>query len=219
MDQSLSFKKGALVLFILSILLCHLNLSAQDLDIDGDVRILDMERVTTHPANVIRNDDGVLAIKQLQIGDFAHGGLVFYVDPSGEHGLVADTLDLAADVIWADTALILGLTGRGVLQGYMNSAIALAALRTISSAVRSCYEHSRNGYSDWFLPSSDELALMNSELHMNGLGNFQDDEFYWSSSELSLSFDFVLAIRFGSIGLHSFGKTSQTPSVRAIRRF
>jgi len=38
------------------------------------------------------------------------------------------------------------------------------------------------GYSDWFLPTLDELDLMYKNLHLKGVCDFADNN-YWSSSE------------------------------------
>lgn len=50
-------------------------------------------------------------------------------------------------------------------------------------AARLCLELEHNGYSDWFLPSKEELNEMNQILHGKRLGDFKDDCSYWSSSE------------------------------------
>jgi hypothetical protein len=39
-------------------------------------------------------------------------------------------------------------------------------------------------YTDWFLPSRDELALMSQNLRENDLGNLRNGNVYWSSSEV-----------------------------------
>lgn len=44
------------------------------------------------------------------------------------------------------------------------------------------YEHDGVAYTDWFLPSRDELNLMYENLRQNGIGQFADSS-YWSSTE------------------------------------
>ena len=197
-----------------------IQLQAQNLEVDGKVIIHEMDTLSMHPANVIRMDDGHLAIKQVQVGDAAYGGIVFYVDPSGEHGLVADTTDLGFGVAWEDTTIDLGIIQDGIYNGQQHTTIILATHRTANTAARLCYESTNNGYSDWFLPSFDELDLMNTELHLNGLGNFIDEAFYWSSTEFALSPYWAKAVKFGSLGAHAFSKTNSFEKVvRAVRRF
>ncbi|MBU4502160.1 MAG: DUF1566 domain-containing protein [Nanoarchaeota archaeon] len=48
-------------------------------------------------------------------------------------------------------------------------------------AAQLCDALNYGGYTDWFLPSKDELNLMFKNLKVNGIGGFADDD-YWSSS-------------------------------------
>ena len=59
-----------------------------------------MDTVTDITANVVRQSDGTLALRQYKIGDIAQGGIIFYIDESGEHGLAADTVDLSTGIRW-----------------------------------------------------------------------------------------------------------------------
>ena len=53
---------------------------------------------------------------------------------------------------------------------------------TATYAAKLCSDHVVGEYSDWFLPSSDELNLMYQNLRLNNLGGFTDSH-YWSSLE------------------------------------
>jgi len=54
-------------------------------------------------------------------------------------------------------------------------------------AAQACDAYTLNGFSDWFLPSRDELHYMYGNLHMNGLGNFKN-EWYWTSTAQNRSY-------------------------------
>ena len=60
-------------------------------------------------------------------------------------------------------------------------------------AAQLCTELNFNGFSDWFLPSRDELNLIYENLFKVGLGDFNKEELnseygsvYWSSSQAPL---------------------------------
>jgi hypothetical protein len=72
-----------------------------------------------------------------------------------------------------------------------------------------------NGYSDWFLPSKDELDLMYQNLHQQGLGGFAAGG-YWSSSEDDSGSGWAQGFSPG--GQLDYGKLSAL-RVRAARAF
>lgn len=89
-------------------------------------------------------------------------------------------------------------TGTAIGTGQRNTQLLLAAMGEAAYAYESgsdkesnyaaklCdnleYTHDGVVYDDWFLPSKDELNLMYNILYVNGIGGFQEWE-YWSSSE------------------------------------
>ena len=71
------------------------------------------------------------------------------------------------------------------------------------------------GYSDWYLPSKDELNQIYINLHKEGLGNF-DDAFHWSSTENSTNHAWG---RDFDTGNPVIANKSVNQHVRAIRVF
>jgi len=72
------------------------------------------------------------------------------------------------------------------------------------------------GYSDWFLPSKDELNLIYTNLYLNDVGDFSDSK-YWSSSEIDSSTGWCLD--FGEESPSSIDSKLSFYSVRAARQF
>jgi len=73
-----------------------------------------------------------------------------------------------------------------------------------------------SGYTDWFLPSKDELKAMYDELKVYSVGDFVN-EWYWSSSEISATQASVMYFTTG--GQTSQLKTANSYSIRACRAF
>ena len=133
------------------------------------------------------------------VGDFAQGGIVFWVDETGQHGLVCAKEDQSTGVRWyAGTTGNTQAKGDGPYAGEANTSIIIAAQVAIGDdgetyAARICNElqitEGGKTYGDWYLPSKGELNLMfvnkaiiNATAIANG-GSGLDSRGYWSSTE------------------------------------
>ncbi len=152
----------------------------------------------------------------LFIGRAYKGGRIFYIDDTGQHGLIGDTILTAEWVPW-DCDTIWSVTATGYGTGMANTA-ALANTCNANGAAHICNNLGRNGYNDWYLPSKDELNLL--YLHKN-LFNRPND-MYWSSSE----YPDLINYQASGIWAHNFQTGQQqktnilsTIMARAIRSF
>jgi hypothetical protein len=102
----------------------------------------------------------------------------------------------------------------GIGNGKQNTELIVRGDETGTAAHR-CREYQQGGYSDWFLPSKDELNLMYQNLKQKSLGGFSNAT-YWSSSERSNSSAWYQEFSNGSSWYNS---KPNTYSVRPIRQF
>jgi len=166
-------------------------------------------------------DNGTCIYSEPQIGDLAKGGIVFYLDETGQHGLVAAMEDLGQFGWGCCGTYISGADGQAIGTGYQNTLDIVSGCSGTPIAASEALAYELVGYSDWFLPSKDELVEMYNTIGNGGLegniGGF-DTSFspcYWSSSEND---------NYHAWGVYfSNGNTSSTlklvGTVRVIRSF
>ncbi|MDD3876619.1 MAG: hypothetical protein PHT69_08360 [Bacteroidales bacterium] len=121
---------------------------------------------------------------QMIIGDHYQGGIVYYVDQTGEHGLVAAETDQALSLVWGCFGQFFGATGQGIFAGQANTTAIVNGCPTPGIPARVCDTLVLNGYSDWYMPSKEELYYMYANLHLTGLSTFTNG-WYGSSSEFN----------------------------------
>jgi hypothetical protein len=150
------------------------------------------------------------------IGQSYGGGIIFYIDGTGQHGLIAASSDINPGIgaPWGDLAYI-GGTAAEIGTGQANTNIIVNGCSTAGIAARICDDLVLNEYDDWFLPSRSEL----DELCKSNIGGF-DIVPYWSSTEGSIVYfqDQACCESFNQclVGLNT--KTT-VYLVRAIRAF
>lgn len=167
-----------------------------------------------------------------EVGDYAFGGIVFWVDETGKKGLVCATADQSSALRWkGDTAsVVTGAMGDGPYAGQMNTSIIVAFTSVLGFdgadyAALLCSKLKTTGtksYGDWYLPSKEELKLMftnkaviDAASAAAGGSAFSTDS-YWSSTEVNNNV--AQAVDFSG-GTDSPDVKSSTHGVRAVRAF
>ena len=169
------------------------------------------------------------------IGELYGGGIVFWVTPDGQHGLIVslDDLDEGNGIAWSNmTDVEIGPSAQSMTDGASNTAAIIAQEGHTSGAAKLCADYSGGGFTDWYLPSNRELYLLASQdiLIDNLLDNDGDSNTngfsqewilpiygsYWSSTESYDKGAYGYYFNFGNSGSSSKDNTFK---VRAIRAF
>ncbi len=162
------------------------------------------------------NEINFTTLPILKIGQTYQGGLIFYLDATNFHGLIAASGDQSTSAAWGCAGiLIAGSENLAVGTGMSNTTAILTECSTTGIAAKICGDLVQGGYSDWFLPSLDELNLMYNNLKLQGLGNFAAAN-YWSSTEFSGTNSYFNSF---SNGVNGSTLKSNSNRVRAIRTF
>lgn len=157
----------------------------------------------------------------LTIGSTFAGGVVFYLDATGKHGLVCAINDQGTNnwipsTTWTNTAIYSSFDCYNC--GEANSRIASNLFGSVSSAFQVCSAYSTGIYSDWYLPSRYELTLMYLNLKTIGLGSFSNG-WYWTSTESGPQTAWVINFTNGSYSAGYSKWGSPGVIVRPIRAF
>lgn len=118
----------------------------------------------------------------LEIGQEYQGGVIFYIDESAQHGLIAATQDIGiapwgcfyndGSVPNFEPPTIPIAQNDGIGFGQQNTSAILNFCGDPNIAARLADNLVVNGFDDWYLPSIDELALVYENRDL--IGGFPD---------------------------------------------
>ncbi len=168
-----------------------------------EVEIPDLERNTTHHIRAYARQDGEvfygdnLGVTTSNFVAIPHGDDLLYVAPT----------DNARDVAWGP-AVFVGATSQS--DGAGNTAIL--SDEGSQFIARICAQYTGGGFTDWYLPSEDEMLAIAP--FSNEIGGVQTPG-YWTSTEVSESQARAININSGSMS--SAPKTSLL-NCRCVRK-
>lgn len=123
------------------------------------------------------------------IGEHFGGGIIFYLNATGKHGLIAAPEDLEEPSVWSYSDTLTHAAGVKIGAGHYNTNAIFRVQgdpgeESEDYAALECYEYESEGYTRWFLPSKDELnELYKQKDIVGGLKPYA----YWTSTEAGLS--------------------------------
>lgn len=133
----------------------------------------------------VKGDVTTEIINQLTLGQEYEGGTIAWIDGSGQHGLIIPIADYSTGFYqsWCETpygATYLGITSTDYGDGLTNSNSIVSAIG-YNNAAGECLNLVSGGYSDWFLPTNDELLNILNAGQIPSAFNLLD--VLWTSSE------------------------------------
>ena len=171
------------------------------------------ETIQKNNSAISSSNNSSVTISSHYIGEHFGGGTIFWMTRDSVHGLIADTSDLGNFMWWngSYTNTNANLTGIGK-EKFNTRKIIYSQGKEGNYAVIDCTRSHRSGYTDWFLPTKDELLEMYKQ--RNFVGRLSG--YYWSCSEQTISA--AWAQSFVDASQQSINK-SNSLNVRAVRAF
>lgn len=164
------------------------------------------------------------------VGELYGGGIVFWVDHTGQHGLVVSMITLSANQVWSNISTTeIGTTNDW--DGNTNTSNIIGQNGHTSSAALICANYTNTDYgtgiySDWYLPSILELNHLWNNIYevqktFANDGNasttpIERNNAFWSSTEIAANY--ALNYMFSNNNISSSNKSTMC-RVIAVRAF
>jgi len=148
------------------------------------------------------------------VGESYEGGIIFYVDGTEEHGLIITTTDgTPGGTIWGCKGTNISGTNTTIGTGAANTTLIDNGCSSTTIPAHYCQNLTKTGFSDWYLPSKDELnQVYVNRAAINGLSSFS----YWSSSQVDANNAWSQSFPGGTQSSNDKNNNAYTRCIRAF---
>lgn len=211
----------------------YYDLSDKPVTDGSETKITAGTNITINGTGTAANPYKINGVSTHYPGERFGGGVVFYVDHTGEHGLIVNMVNLKTEV-WSNVTDSVGSAAESPWNGKNNTQAIIGQTGHTASAARICDEYSNPDYgtgifSDWYLPSINQLSLLYVNVYevnkaLDGDGNNSTTPIfykpYWFSTENWNIFarGYAYFFNFESNVCDRYSKSNPL-EVRAVRSF
>jgi hypothetical protein len=158
-----------------------------------------------------------IPISTFKVGQLYGGGIIVYVDSSGQHGLIAATADVVGTFPFQSSGNTSLPGAQSYYDGTANTIAILGSSFATGSAAEAAANYNGGGFTDWFLPSQAEIHYMFSNALV--VGNLDLGKIWWTSTQTPGGFGFNAVSYYGANYANGGDNPNATRSVRAMRKF
>ncbi|ARB92081.1 Ig-like domain-containing protein [Legionella longbeachae] len=152
-----------------------------------------------------------------QIGQ-SYGGGIVACDSGGLLHLIAAPSDISSGIMWGGYGTAIGPGAQSSIDGASNTKAIVNTLGLSQSyAAGLCATYTGGGYTDWFLPSSEQLNCLWTTF--GTVGGYYPGGDYWSSTESSVSSAYNAISRNFNYGIPTDVGKNAPLRVRCVRQF
>ena len=169
---------------------------------------------------------GVDALYGIEYG----GGYIFHFDDTDGTLMVAADYSTIGPTSWGDhfdltTSALIGdglENTQQIVEGNLNDNSMVPNGFEFGSddyVFKIAYDLEYNTYNDWFIPTKDSMEAIYNNVHSQGLGNFDENLFYWTSTKVGYD-PYVMSFNANFFGGECFlGSCFASNSVLLVRKF
>ena len=196
-------QKICLTLLISFLISCDNEPVLNLLEYNSDITV-QQNLVNGVPVLEILNYNDISSLYGIEYG----GGYIFHVNEASGNMIVATDYSEIGDVAWGDVFEL--DTSHSIGDGDINTTLIIEGNQNDNSSNGTEFGNDNyafkivddldfNGFNDWFIPSSNSMVEIYSNIHSISSGNFDESLIYWSSTKEGY-FPYVMAFNFESWG-------------------